>query len=181
MPWRNGGGVTYEVASSPADSKLADFDWRVSIAEVQGSGPFSAFDGVDRTIILVEGEWMELTVDGRPHRFGVRQPFRFDGGGDTTCKVAGPSRDLNVMTRRGRATATVAISEAGGPGRGPVEAHQVVFVCLSGSITLTDPAAVAVELTSLDAAIAGDGVARTIHGDGAVAVIELQAVVGAEP
>jgi predicted kinase len=54
MPWRNGGGVTYEVASSPADTDLADFDWRISIAEVEAGGPFSAFPEIDRTIILVD-------------------------------------------------------------------------------------------------------------------------------
>src|ERR1700744_1316253 len=80
MPWRNGGGVTYEVASSPPGADLADFDWRISIADVETGGPFSAFPDVDRTITLLEGEWMALPVGGRGHRFGLREPVQFDCG-----------------------------------------------------------------------------------------------------
>ena len=139
MPWRNGGGVTYEVASSPADSDLADFDWRISIAEVEAGGPFSAFPGIDRTIVLIEGEWMALTVDGRRHRFGVRHPFSFDGGSETMCEVAGRSRDLNVMTRRDRAIASVAIVEPESFDRSSLDGSEIVFVCLTSSISLTSP------------------------------------------
>src|ERR1700744_448158 len=103
MPWGNGGGVTYEVASSPADAELADFDWRISIAEVEAGGPFSAFPDIDRTIILIEGEWRAVAAGGRRPRLGIRDPFSFDGGSETLCEVPSRSRDLNVMTRRGRA------------------------------------------------------------------------------
>ena len=174
MPWRNGGGVTYEVASSPADHDLVDFDWRISIAEVDTGGPFSAFPGIDRTIVLVEGEWMALTVDGRSHRFGVREPFSFDGGSQTMCEVAGPSRDLNVMTRRGRATASVAIFEAGACDRAPVKGGETVLVCLTPSVLLTDADGTDVELGALDAAWSTDSGPPTIHGNGIVAVIQLQ-------
>jgi hypothetical protein len=177
MPWRNGAGVTYEVASSPADHDLADFDWRISIAEVDAGGPFSTFPDVDRTIVLVEGEWMALTVDGRRHRFGIREPFSFDGGSETVCEVAGRSRDLNVMTRRGRATATVAVVEADASDRAPVDGSEIVVVCLAPSVLLADANSVNVELHALDAAVLTDRAPLTIHGDGVVAVIELQPVV----
>ncbi len=180
MPWRNGGGVTYEVASSPARSDLNDFDWRISIAEVEAGGPFSTFAGIDRTIVLVEGEWMALTVDGRRHRFGVRQPFGFDGGAETTCEVAGPSRDLNVMTRRGRATASVAIADADSSqlaplGGGP-DACEIVLVCLTPGVVLADGSGTEVELNALDAAVSTGSAPPTVRGDGVLAVIELQLV-----
>jgi uncharacterized protein len=173
MPWRNGGGVTYEVASSPAGNELADFDWRISIAEVKGGGPFSAFPEIDRTIVLIEGEWMELTVDGQAHRFGLREPFRFDGGSETMCEVAGPSRDLNVMTRRGRASASVSIVEGDGPSRGPVEGPEVVVVCLTPGVVLADDAGTEATLSPRDAAVSHGGAPLTIRGDGAAAVIAL--------
>jgi uncharacterized protein len=176
MPWRNGGGVTYEVASSPADSDLADFEWRISIAEVEAGGPFSAFPGIDRTIVLIEGEWMALTVDGRRHRFGVRQPFSFDGGSETMCEVAGRSRDLNVMTRRDRAIAWVAIVEPESFDRSSLDASEIVFVCLTSSISLVGDDGARVELGALDAALSTDRTPLSIHGDGAVAVIQLQPV-----
>ena len=39
-PWKNGGGVTREVAACGAEVETGDFDWRVSIAEVAAPGPF---------------------------------------------------------------------------------------------------------------------------------------------
>jgi environmental stress-induced protein Ves len=176
MPWRNGGGVTYEVASSPADADLADFDWRISIAEVEAGGPFSAFPEIDRTIVLIEGEWMALTVDGRRHRFGIRDPFSFDGDSETLCEVPGRSRDLNVMTRRGRATASVAVFEADSPDRGAVDGSETVFVCLTPSVLLASADGTEVELNASDAALATGSAPLTIRGDGAVVVIQFRPV-----
>ena len=178
MPWRNGGGVTYEVASSPAGTELADFDWRISIAEVEAGGPFSAFPDIDRTIILIEGEWMALTVDGRRHRFGIREPFSFDGGSETLCEVPSRSRDLNVMTRRGRATASVAVVEADSSDRGAVTGAvagaETVFVCLTPSVVLAAADGTEVELNALDAALTTDAGRLTVRGDGAIVVIQLR-------
>jgi uncharacterized protein len=176
MPWRNGGGVTYEVASSPADAGLADFDWRISIADVEAGGPFSAFPDIDRTIILIEGEWMALTVDGRRHRFGIRDSFSFDGASETLCEVPRRSRDLNVMTRRGRVTATVTVFEADSSDRGAVDGSEIVFVCLTPSVVLVAADGTKVELNALDTALATDSAPLTIRvdGDGAVVVIALR-------
>jgi environmental stress-induced protein Ves len=176
MPWRNGGGVTYEVASSPAGTDIGDFDWRISIADVETGGPFSAFPDIDRTIILIDGEWMALTVNGQRHRFGVRDPFRFDGGSETLCEVPRRSRDLNVMTRRGRATASVAVLGGDSPDRGAVDGRATVFVCLTPSVLLTPADGTEVELNALDAARTTDSAPLAIQGDGAVVVIRLRAV-----
>src|SRR5215472_11228475 len=54
-PWKNGGGLTREVAVHPAGSDLGNFDWRVSIAEVLRGGPFSSFPGVDRHMAVISG------------------------------------------------------------------------------------------------------------------------------
>ena len=40
-PWKNGGGVTREVAAFPSHARLNYFVWRVSIADVAQAGPFS--------------------------------------------------------------------------------------------------------------------------------------------
>jgi uncharacterized protein len=170
MPWRNGAGVTHEVASSPAEAGLDAFDWRISMADVPGGGPFSRFAGIDRTLILIEGEWMALTVDGRRHRFGLHEPFSFDGGSETVCEVPGPSRDLNVMTRRGRAAATVTVSTAQSPGRQiSADAGQTAFVCLTAGVRLAANDGTEVALGPLDAALTTDGV--TLTGEGTVIVI----------
>lgn len=102
MPWKNGGGVTREIHAHPDPSA---FDWRLSIADVNSDGPFSTFSGHARTIVLLEGDGMLLTVGAAApvpltERFG---PFDFDGAAATRCElVNGPVRDLNVMSVRER-------------------------------------------------------------------------------
>ena len=106
--WKNGLGWTREVLRWPLDA--ADWDWRVSIAEVDKGGPFSSFPGVDRELVLLSGEGMRLvfddgeSVDLRPphgkHRFAGERALGaelFDG----------PTQDFNLMWRRERASATL--------------------------------------------------------------------------
>ncbi|MER8582750.1 HutD family protein [Mesorhizobium sp. M1423] len=110
MPWKNGGGVTTEIAVSPPGAGLDDFDWRVSMALVEGGGPFSGFPGVDRTLALLEGEGMVLDIAGRPpvEITKASAPLAFPADVPTQATlIAGPITDLNVMTRRARATHTV--------------------------------------------------------------------------
>lgn len=103
MPWKNGQGVTREVAAFPPDADASAFLWRVSLATVKGSGPFSLFPGIDRTIAVVTGEGMQLTVDGVKQSPLTRSasPFSFSGDADVHAEsLGGETLDLNVMTRR---------------------------------------------------------------------------------
>ena len=105
VPWKNGGGTTTEIALSPEGAGLDAFDWRVSMAEVASDGPFSLFPGIDRTLTVLEGEGMELRIEGRePVMLGQgSDPVAFPGDVPTSAVLKkGPIRDLNVMTRRGR-------------------------------------------------------------------------------
>jgi len=110
MPWKNGGGVTWELAVHPAGASLDDFDWRISLAEVAADGPFSRFPGVDRVLTVIEGEGLELTVDGRATVLDAGSPpLAFAGEAAAAARLsAGPIRDLNLMVRRGVWTATAA-------------------------------------------------------------------------
>lgn len=107
-PWRNGGGETREIACWPAGAP--DFDWRASIATIAQDGPFSAFDGIDRSITLLEGDGVHLFSAGQiDHRLSrVGEPFAFSGDValDATL-LGGASQDFNIMTRRGRWVANV--------------------------------------------------------------------------
>jgi environmental stress-induced protein Ves len=105
VAWKNGGGSTRNVAAAPAGSGSAHFDWRVSIAEVAADGPFSAFPDVERVIMLVDGAEMALDVDGVTHWLERFDLLAFPGEATTLCRVpSGPTRALNLMTRRTRAT-----------------------------------------------------------------------------
>jgi len=140
MPWANGGGTTYQVATSPQGAGLDAFDWRVSLADVDSGGPFSAFPGVDRILMVVEGPGMELVVDGRFVPLVALDPLRFDGAADTSATlVDGPTRDLNVMTRRGRCTATLdVVAVAGVVDVAPVEDGDVLVVVVDGDVRADD-------------------------------------------
>ena len=103
-PWKNGGGVTWQIASDPEAAGLEDFDWRISMAEVASDGPFSAFPGVDRTLTLLDGAGIVLDFAGVPVRLDPgAPPLSFPGEALVAGRpLAGPILDLNVMTRRGR-------------------------------------------------------------------------------
>lgn len=113
-PWKNGGGWTTQIASHPSlpdeQGAIGDFDWRVSIADIESSGPFSTFADVDRELVLLAGNGIELDIDDDPPR-RLEQRFqriRFAGEQRVQCHLlAGPTRDFNVMVRRGQVTAEV--------------------------------------------------------------------------
>jgi environmental stress-induced protein Ves len=104
MPWKNGGGSTTEIAVFPAEADYDAFDWRVSLATIAADGPFSAFPGVERTLVLVDGHGMTLDIDGAPTMLTKAEPVAaFDGESQVQAKLnRGPSTDFNVMTRLDR-------------------------------------------------------------------------------
>jgi len=117
MPWKNGGGTTTEVFAFPENAGLAGrpFDWRVSIADVAGDGPFSPFPGYDRHIMAIEGRGMML--EGGPEgAIDLTRPFAprsFSGDWNITGRlVSGPVRDFNLMARRDRYASRLEMREA---------------------------------------------------------------------
>jgi environmental stress-induced protein Ves len=105
-PWKNGGGVTRELARGHApnepDSGSA-FSWRLSIADIERAGPFSAFDGYCRTLVLLQGTGLRLDFqDGLDARLDrIANMVEFDGGEAVSASLgAGPCRVINVMTAR---------------------------------------------------------------------------------
>jgi len=132
--WRNGGGVTRELAASPAGS--ADWTWRISVAEVAAGGPFSRFPGVKRWFAVLAGAGVDLKLGAAVHRItGDSAPFEFDGDVPVACElIDGATQDLNLMVRGERVSArmvrltgpqcfavetprTIALYAAGGPAR----------------------------------------------------------------
>ncbi len=122
-PWKNGAGTTLELAVHPGGAGLDAFEWRVSMARIERSGPFSRFPGVRRTILLVEGDGFELIGPGWTKRLDrPLVPFSFDGGEEVDCRLLGGAvRDFNVMTRQ----RTCIVRAASGPQR--VAANTFVY------------------------------------------------------
>lgn len=141
QPWRNGGGRTREILCSPtangADSK--DWDWRVSVADIDRPGAFSVFPGVDRTALLLAGAGLTLCgeTSRSPLIFGATgDMYRFAGEtGLDADPAGGPARLLNVMTRRGHASAV--LTRHGRDGELDLRAAATVLFVTGGSFTVT--------------------------------------------
>jgi environmental stress-induced protein Ves len=118
--WRNGLGWTREIlrcrlgdgAGAPhgADQDGDDWDWRLSIAEIERDAPFSTFPGIERELVLLSGNGLRLRFDDGectaldpPHGRA-----RFAGERAVTGElVDGPTHDFNLMWRRDRVEATL--------------------------------------------------------------------------
>lgn len=95
--WKNGGGTTTELARNGDAPRWL---WRLSVADVEHSGPFSDFTGYRRLIVLLDGRGMALSFDAAaPVVLDERyRPFAFDGGSRTHCDLLeGPLRDMNLI------------------------------------------------------------------------------------
>ena len=104
-PWKNGGGSTTEIVADPPGSSLDNFDWRISMARIAADGPFSEFAGIDRTLAVVMGTGLILTIGSNATMKLDRDcdPVCFAGDVPTSARLtAGEITDLNVMTRRSR-------------------------------------------------------------------------------
>lgn len=138
-PWRNGGGVTRELASHPkaASSQDGAWDWRVSIADVSKAGDFSAFPGMERVLTVIDGELLLLTVDGAEHPLEKHRPFRFSGEAAAHGALpTGDIRDLNVITRTGSFKGFTSIIELSKKRAHPVFEGQLA-VLLQGQATVS--------------------------------------------
>ena len=116
--WKNGAGLTREIAVSRGDIGPIGFDWRISLAEVERDAPFSAYPGIDRCITLLRGAGMRLqSADGAlDHALDTHlRPFHFSGDLSLQASLRdGACQDFNVMTRRGVWRADVgAVHDAG--------------------------------------------------------------------
>jgi uncharacterized protein len=131
MPWKNGGGVTTEIAMHPLGAGFDSFAWRVSVADIEQGGAFSVFEGVDRTLVLLTGAGMRLTGDGEPLELRATfEPVSFSGDRNLACSlVDGPVRDFNLMVRRGSARGEIVVRHEGGGAIAPAD----TYVCYAAA------------------------------------------------
>jgi hypothetical protein len=97
-PWKNGGGITHEAMRVPPGGD--PFLWRVSVAHIDASGPFSDFADYDRTMVLLRGAGIELRFGDGTSKTLLRPGdlVNFDGALATHGELlGGPCVDLNLM------------------------------------------------------------------------------------
>jgi len=95
--WKNGGGVTHEAIRVPASDS---FRWRVSVAHIDASGPFSDFAAYNRKMVLLRGSGLALKFAGGEKKLlrHIGEMAEFDGAVPTYCELlGGPCVDLNLM------------------------------------------------------------------------------------
>lgn len=136
MPWKNGGGETTEIAVSPDGASIENFDWRLSMATVASSGPFSLFAGIDRTLAVLDGDGLSLTVEGMGTTALTTgsAPLPFPGDAPAGADlIGGTVTDLNIMTRRGRIVHTMRRVELDGTLELSVIAPELIMFCDAGT------------------------------------------------
>ncbi|HXC97559.1 MAG TPA: HutD family protein [Edaphobacter sp.] len=133
IPWKNGGGITRNLAVEPDGAGFDEFLWRLSFAEVSSPGKFSTFPGVDRTILVWKGTGLHLhRSDGRGvsiTRDAEAYSFRGEDEIEATL-IDGPTIDFNVMVRRDRYKAHV--SQYQSETTISRSARQGFFICTRG-------------------------------------------------
>lgn len=118
-PWKNGGGISHEIAWHPAE------DWRLGIAEITQAGDFSDYTGFDRTLTVI-GEGLRFNgapIGPAPHAFRGEDAIH-------ATLDRGPVLAFNVLTRRGAMTHAVRR-------RGDAAGSDATFiVVLSGTVRI---------------------------------------------
>jgi len=135
QPWKNGLGRTREIAVQPSAAGMDDFLWRVSVAEVDSAAPFSAFPGIERQIVLLDGAGFTMTLDdGHVHALTTPfVPFAFAGEAKVDVVLAGgPTRDFNLMVRRAQARGDVQVWNR--PTTRKIDPATVLVFCARGAI-----------------------------------------------
>ena len=108
QPWRNGGGETREITIEPVGADMGDCLWRISLATIAASGPFSCFAGMDRTLVALSGGPLSLRIGQESAAVVPHVPIHFAGETAVEAAILGsPAIVLNIMTRRAAATATM--------------------------------------------------------------------------
>lgn len=106
VPWKNGRGVTTEVAIEPPGAGLGQFLWRLSSAPVNEPGPFSLFPGYDRLLVLVKGTELVLKGASTRRKLTPDSVVGFPGEEEIHAELPkGSIQDLGLIFDRKRASA----------------------------------------------------------------------------
>ncbi|HBN29799.1 MAG: HutD family protein [Rhodobacterales bacterium] len=164
-PWKNGGGITHEIAKAEDAQGLI---WRLSIAEVASDGPFSAFVGLSRILTVIEGSGLVLDTPDGPLVAELLKPLAFSGDLPVTSRmVDGPIRDFNVIYDAARVRAKVAVLR--GPQMQDFAGEPLAVLALGGRVLIDGKRVAPGEVGLVDAGQRG----MNIASDVAVLVVQL--------
>ena len=116
--WRNGAGLSRDLLHWPNGangSNGSDWQARISVADIDVDSPFSVYADAERWFAVVEGHGVRLRLpDGLRSVVANGPALHFRGEDAPVCElIDGPTRDLNLMCRRGQGHADMRRAEVG--------------------------------------------------------------------
>jgi len=137
MPWKNGKGITREVAKSCGDNGLI---WRLSLAYMTKNGHFSNFPNLSRILTVTIGFGVSLidTSTNAKVLAPLHKPTLFSGDQSIEAQlINGPIQNFNVIYDPTKTKSNVRIlkgpeSNKLSPGNG----ENLAVYCLSGTLKL---------------------------------------------
>jgi environmental stress-induced protein Ves len=159
-PWKNGGGITHEALRVPAGGDA--FLWRVSVAHIDSSGPFSDFAGYIRNMVLLRGSGLTLKfADGGARELRrIGDSARFDGAPAPHCELLdGPCVDLNFMVSKA-VQADASVVSLDGVLAVPASPRTALIFSIEAPLSLDADAGEPVRLDPWDLAVISHGAAR---------------------
>ena len=142
MPWKNGGGVTIDIAVT----MLPGFEpgswegiiWRFSRTAIVTPGAFSDLSGFDRELALISGHGLVLRTP--VGEIDVRQPFkpvRFAGETSIVSRLeAGPVEVVNLIGDRSRVSIDLFCLSDGATKTCPAGVHIIYAAATSCELTI---------------------------------------------
>ena len=162
-PWKNGGGVTIDIADDyapgVAPGSWSGMLWRFGRTQIVTPAPFSDLSGFDRILTVIGGRGLWLDIEGGA-ALDVREPcrpVRFRGEDRIVSRLeAGPVAVLNLLADRTRYAIDVLILGKGDE-RALDAAIDIVYALEDSAVTIDDSYALAA-----DAALRIDGAGRVL-------------------
>lgn len=134
--WKNGQGESWEIARSSDEP----YSWRLSLAKLNQSGPFSVFEGYDRITTLLEGGPGQLLTQGKSYSLKELKPIRFSGDEQTSVVLVAPGRDFNLFCLRKKTKGNVYPSSLSQDEelQFPIVGNEHFLFCVSGTVLWKD-------------------------------------------
>ncbi|QHK18918.1 hypothetical protein GU243_03125 [Pseudarthrobacter psychrotolerans] len=145
--WANGAGHTREISVSTksdpqrsSNTHSADYEWRLSLAELTRTADFSILPGIDRVFTLASQGPLAMTVDGLECTLRLGHQVEFTGEAAAAIELdsAVPQLGLNLMTRRGSCTGWTSVQWLNGKLALDPSAGVAAVTVLAGTVLLSD-------------------------------------------
>ena len=147
-PWKNGFGKTREIIHQAVGPNLA---WRLSLAVVNGDGPFSEFAGFERILTVVQGDGMRLVGQKTDYDARPFTPVRFPGCESIFghCKSA-PIENFNLIFNPSLVGADVKVVSGAAISRTNGKPDEITILhVLNGRVSCNDDLALAAQDTGV--------------------------------